>query len=425
MMRLSKLKSFSTKIYLSITSSIAFLPAVLAVLMLILAWLCVFLDTISMGKAIAEKLDFLSVENNETARSILSSLLGGLISLMVFSFSMVMIVLNQAATNYSPRVLPGLVSQKEHQVVLGLYLGTIGYTLATLSNVGSEAFGAEVPRFAILMNIFLGFICIVAFVYFIHTISTVIQIGSILKRLYKETRLSLIRELSSGNYQEKDVVLKEGHWVKAWQSGYFFRMNEDNFIKGAEKYNLQAKLLKRQGAYILVGEPIIEVNQPLKEEIIHLIKGSFIFRHQEIIHNNYFHGFKQISEVAVKALSPGINDPGTALQAINYLGDLLNTLMRLKSQRVIKRSDGKPGLIYVPVPFLEIFYLCVSGIRNYAEKDLAVMVKLVNLIRELEKRDISGEYSEVFRSELNAIEEAAGKTLNSSKDLSYLRSKLR
>ena len=425
MMRLSKLKNFSTKIYLGITSSIAFYPAVLSVLMLVLAWLCVFMDTISMGTAIAEKLDFLSVEDNETARSLLSSLVGGLISLMVFSFSMVMIVLNQAATNYSPRVLPGLVSQREHQLVLGLYLGTIGYTLALLSNVGSEIFGAEVPRFAILMNIFLGFICIIAFVYFIHTISTVIQIGNIIESLHRGTRRSLIRELSSGKYEQGSIVFNDVHQVKAWQSGYFFRINEANFISGAEKFDLQAKLLIREGIYVLDGEPILEVNQPIKEEIIHLVKDSVIFRHQENIENNYFHGFKQITEVAVKALSPGINDPGTALQAINYLSDLFNILMRLKGERVVKRSDGKPGLVYLPVPFLEIFHLCVSGIRNYAEKDVAVQVKLIKLIRGLGERDRFGDYAEVFRCELEAMEEAAGKTLNSSKDIAYLKSKLR
>lgn len=421
-MKKSKTVHYLRRLYLRITNSIAFYPALMALGMFALAVGCLYIDAISYGNKIAEALFFIAVRNTETARTLLGVLAGGLISLMVFSFSMVMIVLNQAASNYSPRVLPGLVSRPQHQVVLGVYLGTIAFTLAVLSNVDSEAFELLVPRFSIIVNLLLAMGSLFAFVYFIHDISNAIQIGNIILRLYKKTRVSLIRELQSEHYLKEPLPREEQkHVVKAWQSGYFFTVAEKPFIKGAQKHGLQVKLLKRQGHYMLKGEVFLEVNQPVNEEIIELLKETFIFRHQEIIEDNYVYGFKQLSEVAVKALSPGINDPGTAIQVINYLTDLFQLLIRLEGRRVLKRKDGEAGLIYTVVPFKETFYLSFTSLRTYAAQDVSVQAKLIFLIDKTSQADTRGLYAQFFKDELRSIGEAASQSLKSDKDIAYLQ----
>ena len=419
-MGIGKPTGYFKNIYQKIISSIAFYPTVLSVGMLGLAWLCLYIDAVSYGSAVIEFFSFLVVKNTETARSLLSVLAGGLISLMVFSFSMVMIVLNQTAAIYSPRVLPGLVSKREHQIVLGIYLGTIGYTLAVLSNVDSEAFELLIPRFSIIVNLLLGVSCFVAFIYFIHEISTIIQVGNILKRLYHKTRFALIRELSEGEYSLEVKDFAPGHKVKAWKSGYFFRVMEKAFLKRAAQQGLQVKVLCHQGQYLVKGEPFLEVNQPLTEEVQELLMSSFIFRHQEMISDNFFYGFKQITEIAVKALSPGINDPGTALQAIDYLTALFQMLLNLKGQRVLMQKEGAPVLLYLPVPYSEMFYLCVASLRGYAEKDLVVQAKLIALIKRIADADTEEGNKILYQSELDAIIETTEKTFKSEKDIRYI-----
>lgn len=421
-MKKSKSVHYLRRLYLRITSSIAFYPGLMALGLFVLAVGCLSVDAVSYGGAIAEAVSFLAVREAETARTLLGSLAGGLISLMVFSFSMVMIVLNQTASNYSPRVLPGLVSRPEHQVVLGVYLGTIAFTLAVLSNVGSESFELLVPRFSIIVNLLLALGCLFAFVYFIHDISNTIQIGNIIMRLYGKTRVSLIRELKSEHYLKEPLPRQEQkHVVKAWQSGYFFTVAEKSFIKGAQRHGLQVKVLKRQGHYMLKGEAFLEVNQPISENIIELLKETFIFRHQEIIEDNYVYGFKQLSEVAVKALSPGINDPGTAIQVIDYMTDLFQLLIRLEGRKVLKRKDGEAGLIYTVVPFKETFYLSVTSLRTYAAQDVIVQAKLIFLIDKTSKADTNGLYAQFFKDELRSIEETASQSLKSKKDIAYLQ----
>lgn len=420
-MSISQISNYFKKVYIRTINSIAFYPTVLALGMLALAWLCLYIDAISAASQVIEAFSFLVVRNTETARSLLSVLAGGLISLMVFSFSMVMIVLNQTASNYSPRVLPGLVSRREHQIVLGIYLGTIGYTLAVLSNVDSEAFELLVPRFSILVNFVLVLSCFAAFIYFIHDISNIIQVGNITKRLYNQTRNTLIRELSGASYAKELKNVQTNHEVKAWQSGHFFTVMEQPFLKKAAQDDLQLKLLVNQGQYLVKGEPFLAVNQAVSEEVLELLMGTFIFRHQEMISDNFSYGFKQITEIAVKALSPGINDPGTALQAIDYLSDLFQMLLQLKGQRVLRSKEGLPVLLYLPVPYKDIFYLCLTSLRNYAEKDVVVQAKLILLIKKIAKFDSEEENRLLYQGELEAILEAAEKTLKSRKDIDFIK----
>ena len=412
---------FFRRLYFKVVNSISFYPSLFIILFLLLSWFCLYLDSLSIAYKVLQWVPFLIVRNPETARSVLSVLAGGIISLMVFSFSMVMIVLNQTASSYSPRVLPGLVRKREHQLVLGIYLGTIGYTLAVLSNVDSHTFSLLVPRFSIVVNLILGLCCFLAFIYFIHDISSNIQIGNILKRLYLKSNASLERELASKEYELNEIAFDQVHVVKAWQSGYFFTVVENALLRGAAKHALKVKVLRLQGQYVLEGEPLVEMNQPLNDETKDLLMKNFVFRHQEIIDDNYYYGFKQITEVAVKALSPGINDPGTALQAIDYLMPLFKMLMCLKGRKVIRSKEGKAWLIYRPVAFTDIFYFCISSMRTYAAEDVAVQAKLIQLISRMKEEDREQRFGKLFTEELEAIEEIAGANMKSHKDLSYIR----
>lgn len=423
-MSTSQLTNYAKQAYQKTINSIAFYPTLLSVGMLGVAWICLHIDSvdaISYDNIVIKFLSFLVVKNTETARSLLALLAGGLISLMVFSFSMVMIVLNQTASNYSPRVLPGLVSRREHQLVLGVFLGTIGYTLAVLSNVDSQTFGVLVPRFSIIVNLLLAIGCFASFIYFIHDTSNIIQVGNIIKRLYRQTHSSLIREISESEYVQRIPQVETNYQVNAWESGYFFSVVEEPLLRKAEQLNLHVRILINQGQYIVKGEPFLEVNLPITDKVQKLLTRTFIFRNEEMITENFFYGFKQITEVAVKALSPGINDPGTAIMAIDYLTDLFLILLQLKGQRVLRKKNETPSLIFLPVPSREIFYFSVSSLRNYAEVNITVQAKLIYMIKVIEKYDTNTGNKNLYQGELEGILSAAKKSFTSEKDVEYIQ----
>lgn len=105
-------------------SNIAFYPSLISLVGLFFAFFMYYLESWGVSKYLVENAPLLVINNVDTARDLLTTFIGGLISIMVFSFSLVMILLNQASSNFSPRLLPGLISNRRHQVILGIYNAT-------------------------------------------------------------------------------------------------------------------------------------------------------------------------------------------------------------------------------------------------------------------------------------------------------------
>ncbi len=135
--------------YARMVSSIAFYPAIIAVFFLILSLLMLKLDFSEQGKSFKQQLTWLSLKDASTARSILSAIAGGIISLTVFSFSMVMIILNQAASQMSNRILNSMIESRFQQIILGFYIGTIVYALFLLSTIRDISSGIYIPAISI------------------------------------------------------------------------------------------------------------------------------------------------------------------------------------------------------------------------------------------------------------------------------------
>ena len=154
----------------------------------------IYLEDLGVSKYLVEHLPILVVDNGDTAMTILSALISGLISVVVFSFSMVMLLLSQASSNYSPRLLPGLISDKRHQVILGIYLATILYNIFILFSIQPTGDKYQIPGFSVLIGILATVVCLYAFIYFIHNISQSIQISNILQGIFDtaKSRLSLL-----------------------------------------------------------------------------------------------------------------------------------------------------------------------------------------------------------------------------------------
>ena len=128
-----------TNFLFQIRSKIAFYPTIISLSGLSLAFLMIYLEQLDVSAYLIDAAPALVIDDTDTAKTILSTLIGGLISLTVFSFSMVMVLLSQASSNFSPRVLPGIISDRKHQIVLGQYIATIpvSYTHLTLPTIYS------------------------------------------------------------------------------------------------------------------------------------------------------------------------------------------------------------------------------------------------------------------------------------------------
>lgn len=381
--------NFLYKSYLNVTSSMAFLPTIIAVSLFFMALATLSMDQFTPESVLSYKLQIKNIIYPDSARALLGAIAGGTISLVVFSFSMVMVVLNQTASNYTPRVLPSLIGNKFHQVIMGIYLGTIVYTFMVLASIQSKIYAFEVPSLSILINALLSLICLALFLAFVRSISEKIQIGNIINRLYEETCSTLELNMKKELHVKSDKLPDTAAWALVCSpvAGYFDSINERQLLKTTKTLNITIRLLVPFGSFINQRDPFFYVSRQLndeeKEEIFQLV----VMRHQEIVKQNYLYGFKQLTEIAVKALSPGINDPGTAIQAIDRLTDLMVIHLGLKHDPILLDDKKNLRVIYKAVQISELFYFCFSSIRNYTTKDMPVILKLLRMIKTVYLND--------------------------------------
>ncbi|GAB3832085.1 hypothetical protein GCM10028895_49300 [Pontibacter rugosus] len=291
--------------------------------LLALAWGTTSLDKASGGDSLINYVPFLRIDNADTARALLASLLQGLLASALPMIAVVVLV---------PRSMSGVVSRGISWIAPGTVTGTIGFLFVVLVNLGMRP-SHEVPVLSVAIGTLLALASLVAVLHFTYNTLQKALTGNKLSSLYRATRHLLDKELSSGSY--KEVQEEDGEWlvVKAWVSGYFDTVTEGKIKEASVKRGLKLRVLRSQGAYLLKGAPFLKVNKPLDKKLQKLLEESVIIRHQEVGRESCFDGFSQITAVAVRALSPEMRDHGTAVQATNYLADLLCRLQQLGGKR--------------------------------------------------------------------------------------------
>jgi len=243
-----------------------------------------------------------------------------------------------------------------------------------------------------VLSLFFGFVlglgCLALFVYFIHTISRTIQIETLLKNIYENTRSALAQEIENQSDRGEPITPTSGSWrvYNSPESGYFQQIQEDLFLKALVKDDRVVQILEPLGGYLLKGTPLIRVSGHEADSDSNLFKtlsGGLIFQKNELPNINFLYGFKQIVEIAVKALSPGINDPGTAVNALDYLTDLLAMRMRLPDHKALYDQENRLRVSFVTLSFDDLIYFCVAEIRAYGKRDPVIIHRLLQMIQSL------------------------------------------
>lgn len=409
------IQRFST-LFDSLKSKIAFYPTIFAITGFISSFMMIYLEDRGISKYLLESFPYLVINNGDTALTILSACITGLVSMMVFSFSMVMVILNQASSNYSPRLLPGLISEKNHQVILGIYLGTILYCIFIAISIQPEGDRYQIPGFSVIIGILGTVFSLCAFIYFIHSISQNIQINNILDGIYKkaEKRLNYLIE----NRSDQDLGFEDTsgwHSYHTNRTGYFQNISKDNILDICQKNSTRIQILPVKGMFILKDVPIFRSEKELEEDTIKDILANFNFSRGELVKDNYNLAFKQITEVIVKAMSPGINDPGTALNAIDYLTELFALRMKLGDLHSISGED-QTYIHLTSVSFDKLLYNVLASIRAYCKHDIIIIQKIGIMIYYLKNQYAKKQdyYKVLDREAKNLLDDAVGATKNQS-----------
>jgi uncharacterized membrane protein len=397
----------------------AFYPSLIALAFIAFAIIVMSVEFTEPVMWLKKRLSIIMVKDPADARLVLGTIIGSIISLMVFSFSMVMVVLNQISGALSPRVVPGLITNKSHQIVLGIYLGTILYSLLNVLNMQDADSAERLPALGILFSMAAVMVSLLMFVYFIHSISNSIQVDYIVNRIYRNT----IRKMEENGSERISELPETEKWfeLQLTEPGYLKRIESKRLKSICLREDLQVYITRRIGYYFVEGYPIMKVNKDVSEELGKELLDCLVFYIEEHVEDHYLFGFKQLNEIAVKALSPGINDPGTAAKVINLMSDLFATRLRLEDFMVFRDSDEKPR-IYAEEPTLnELFLNNLIPIREYGKKDAHTLFTLLLSLKNILRADcLDGKEKKVVIQFTRSVVETCDYELNNSLDKNFI-----
>lgn len=369
---------FLKKLYRQILASIAFYPVLISFGFLIFALIITSFESVEVVNELKERIPYLIIRDPDVAQTILSTLIGGIFSLTVFSFSMVMVVLNQASSNYSPRLLPGLISNKKHQIILGVYIGTLLYNVLILISLGASDISKNSVGLSTMIAAIFGIVCVSLFVYFIDTISKSIQIYNIIDKI----------SASSDNFLEEKIEKQEessgeSHWwrvIRSNKTGYYKGFDSSLMSDYFEENKNVLEILPYKDQHIWEGMPIMHIKEKVPDDELKSLLLCFHFSPDKHEDNSYTGGMIKLMEVAVKAMSPGINDPGTAIDAVTKIGPLLDKSFKIFPKTAEYLYNDHLKLIKNNVTPNELMRLIIQPIRQYAKQDSSVMYVLINTL---------------------------------------------
>ncbi len=380
--------------YNKTVNSIAFYPAFIGLIFLLVSYLTISFDFSEAGKGIKASLPpYTSLKDASTARSIISAITSGLISLTVFSFSMVMIVLSQAASNLSNRILNRLIGNRFQQVVLGIYIGTIVYSLFLLSTIRDIDSGIYIPALSTYLLILLTIFDIFLFIYFIHYITQSIKYDVIIHRVYNDTRERLEKTCALSRPPTELIELQGACFVTANSSGIYEGFDTVTLLRYADEGDCVFYTLHTPGTFMLQGQPLLQVSKAISDDTKEKIARGLRVNEIESIEENYAYGLHQLSEIAMKALSPGINDPGTAIISLRAMAQLLAYRLKFYPNNVVRNDDNQVRILVQELTFDKLFENTVLPIWDYGKEDRLVQKEMYHLLDQLQKispRSITG-----------------------------------
>ena len=365
--------------------SVAFLPVPMIAGAVLCGFVLFWLENgTGVSRATAETFPALAITSQDTARTILGMFIGGLITLTVFTFSQIMILLNQVAASYSPRLLPKLTGDRALQFVMGLNLSTIVLSITVLLSIRSSD-TYRIPNFSILVCTVLGITCLCLFVYFVTAITKRIQVSSIVAATARDALAGLKQEHDFGQrgFGEREPPDDVGDWhrIPSPISGYVGSVSFGKLSSLAAELGTRLYIGVSKGEFVPEGLPLLQSERELnEEEIKRLLTTVSPIRQQ--FDDWYLPNLKQLTEIALKALSPGINDPGTALMVIDRQTEVLGLLLETPLHNYYRADDGAE-IFMSRHGYPAILSALMQEMRTYAKEDPLVSRRLLQMLYHL------------------------------------------
>ena len=323
------------------------------------------------------------------SRAMLSAIAGSMITVAGVVFSVTLVALTLTATQYSPRVIRTFMQDRPTQFVLGVFVGVFAYCLVVLRSIRGENGEAPfVPAIAVFGGMVLALVAIGFLVFFIHHLAVSIEASSILARLTDATSKvlnDLFPEKADATGDVDETAAREeraiAHWlpVPAPESGYVVSVDHERLVEISKRLDCVVRMAVGAGAFVVEGSPLAHRSSgmPVPRELDEAIGNCCALEHVRTIEQDATFGLQQIVDVALKALSPGINDQTTAIMCVDRLAQLMVMIADRRVDYRYRRVDGRLRLICAATTFDDLLQLAFVEIRRHAAGNHAVLSRLL------------------------------------------------
>lgn len=324
---------------LSINASYWFYPALFSTFAFFLSFFTIYLDRHG-GSDWFTNFEWLHVSRPNGARTTLTVIAGSMIGVASTVFSITIAAVAYASGNYGPRLLTNFMEDKGNQLSLATFIGTFVYALMVIRTVRDEderassaadAVGDVLPGFtpqiSLMVAMVLAIFAVGVLVYFLHHIPASIRINTVLKDIGERLIRDIKRRYPSEIEEREPRQQAKGEPIIATSRGYVDIIDFDTLDEVARKYEATIALKVRTGDFIHPDVPIVELSgMEVDEEIASKIGDCFSASGMRTATQDLEYLIDELVEIALRALSPGINDPFTAITAMHWMGAALAEL---------------------------------------------------------------------------------------------------
>jgi uncharacterized membrane protein len=322
------------------------------------------------------------------ARELVSTIASATMTFTGLVFSITVLVLQLASAQFSPRVLRTFLEDRHTHVAMAVFVGTFVFAMSLLLSIRGST--EHVELFVPALSVFVAFLLVLAsvgvFIHYIHHIAHSVRAVTIIRRVADETRRAIDEMFPNTGVDAPPVEVprrareRPATVMFRGRAGHLAYVAEQSLLELAEAHDALIEVLPRVGDFVLSEAPVIRHWPADRRELARAVE-ALVIEPERTGHQDPGFGFRQLVDIAARALSPGINDPSTAVQVLDELHELLRHLAgRAFPSPVRANAAGTPRLILPRPPWDDFVHLALEEVRQYGAGSSQVMNRLRALL---------------------------------------------
>lgn len=372
---------------------------------------------------------------SDGSRGMLTAIAGSMLTVAALTFSLTLSIIAQASEQFTPRILRNFMRDKVNQFTLGYFVSVYAYCLIILRTIRGADEMQFVPSLGVVVGLILAIGGIVVLIYFIHHIASSLQVANIITDIEIETSeviKKIFPEQMGEEAEEKEIIRTkkmeeriEWDGVKSLLSGYIQSVDTDRLMEFANENNLLLRMECGIGQFVAEGTTLISSTKnstkSIDEDSINTLNSFFNVYPYRTIEQDVGYGIRQIVDIALKALSPSVNDTTTAINCIDYLAIIVGKIADRKLPTLTRVKDGEIRVFVKSPSFRNYMESAFDQIRINGKANLAVFSRLLKAFSIVGEKTISKERKKIVKEYIVLTKEFAEETLQTKYEKKLLR----